>query len=107
MNIMMATVLERIREIGIRRAVGASQRDIMLQFLLESVVLCFVGGIIGIGLGFGLTKAITMYADWRTIVSWQAILLSFCVSASVGIIFGFYPARRAALQDPIEALRHE
>ncbi|MDP2982438.1 MAG: ABC transporter permease [Candidatus Latescibacter sp.] len=107
MNIMLATVLERTREIGIRRAVGATQRDILGQFLLEAVVLSFTGGLIGIILGFGMTKVIAVYAHWRTIVSVQSIFLAFWVSVAVGVIFGYYPARRAALKEPIEALRYE
>ncbi|MBN1294267.1 MAG: ABC transporter permease [Candidatus Latescibacteria bacterium] len=107
MNIMLASVLERTREIGIRRAVGATRKDILGQFLLEAVVLSFTGGLMGIILGFVLTKVISFYADWRTIVSWQSILLAFWVSAVVGIIFGYYPARQAALKEPIESLRYE
>lgn len=107
MNIMLATVLERTREIGIRRAVGATRRDILGQFLLEAVVLSFTGGVIGIILGFGMTKVIAIYAQWRTIVSIQSIFLAFWVSVAVGVVFGYYPARRAALKEPIEALRYE
>ncbi|MFC1606706.1 ABC transporter permease [Candidatus Latescibacterota bacterium] len=107
MNIMLASVLERTREIGIRRAVGAKQADILGQFLIEAIVLSFTGGIIGIFLGFGLTKIISMYAEWRTIVSWESILLAFWVSATVGVIFGYYPARQAAMKEPIESLRYE
>jgi len=107
MNIMLATVLERTREIGIRRAVGATQKDILGQFLLEAVVLSFTGGLIGILLGFGMTKVIAVYAHWRTLVAWHSIFLAFSVSVAVGVIFGFYPARRAALKEPIEALRYE
>jgi len=107
MNIMLATVLERTREIGIRRAVGATRRDILGQFLLEAVVLSFTGGLIGIFIGFGMTKIIAIYAHWRTLVAWHAIFLAFTVSVAVGIVFGFYPARRAALKEPIDALRYE
>ena len=107
MNIMLASILERTREIGIRRAIGAKRRDILGQFLIEAIVLSFTGGILGIFLGFGLTKIISIYAEWRTIVSWQSILLAFWVSAAVGIIFGYYPARQAALKEPIESLRYE
>ena len=107
MNIMLATVLERTREIGIRRAVGATQKDILGQFLLEAIVLSFTGGIIGIVIGFVMTRVIAVYADWRTIVSIQSIFLAFWVSVAVGVIFGFYPARRAAMQEPIESLRYE
>jgi len=107
MNIMLASVLERTREIGIRRATGATRKDILGQFMIESVILSFAGGLIGIFVGFALTRIIAMYADWRTIVSFQAIFLSFGVSVGIGIIFGVYPARRAARMDPIEALRYE
>ncbi|MFC1541544.1 ABC transporter permease [Candidatus Latescibacterota bacterium] len=107
MNIMLASILERTREIGIRRATGATRADILSQFLLEAVSLSFGGGLFGIVLGFILTKAIAVYADWSTIVSWEAIVLAFCVSVSVGIIFGVFPARRAAHMNPIEALRYE
>lgn len=107
MNIMLASVFQRTREIGIRRASGATQSNILNQFMIESVLLSFVGGMIGILLGFILTKIIAAYADWRTIVSWEAILLAFGVSVGVGIISGVYPAYRAALMDPIEALRCE
>jgi putative ABC transport system permease protein len=93
MNIMLASILERTREIGVRRAVGARRRDVMAQFLLEATVLSFFGGVIGILLGFSLTKVITYYAEWRTIVSISSIVLAFGVSAAVGIVFGFFPAR--------------
>jgi putative ABC transport system permease protein len=107
MNIMLAAVMERTREIGIRRATGATRLDILSQFLFEAIILSFSGGMIGIVLGFTLTRMIAAYADWRTIVSWEAIILSFTVSAAVGVIFGVYPARRAARMDPIWALRYE
>jgi len=107
MNIMLASILERTREIGIRRATGATRRDILGQFMIEAVMLSFAGGLIGILLGFTLTRIIAAYADWRTIVSWDAIFLAFWVSVGVGVIFGVYPARRAAMMDPIDALRYE
>ena len=107
MNIMLASVLERTKEIGVRRAVGATRADVLRQFLFEAIFLSVVGGLIGIGLGYGLTKVITLYAQWRTIVSIPTILLAFGVSAAVGIAFGYYPARKAAFQDPIESLRYE
>jgi putative ABC transport system permease protein len=107
MNIMLASILERTREIGVRRAVGARRRDILLQFLLEAVVVSFLGGLVGIALGFALTKAIASYAGWNTVVSAPSVLLAFGVSAAVGIVFGFYPARRAAKLHPIECLRYE
>jgi putative ABC transport system permease protein len=107
MNIMLASVLERTREIGIRRAIGATRKDIMAQFLFEAVLLSFLGGMIGIVLGWAMTGVITLYAGWKTIVSFFSVVLAFGVSAVVGILFGFYPARQAALMDPIESLRYE
>ena len=107
MNIMLASILERTREIGIRRATGATRSDILGQFMIEAVMLSFAGGLIGILLGFTLTRIIAAYADWRTIVSWEAIFLAFWVSVGIGVIFGVYPARRAARMDPIDALRYE
>jgi len=107
MNIMLATILERTREIGVRRAIGAKQRDILGQFLIEAVVLSVSGGLIGILLGFGMTRVIALYAGWTTVVSLGAVILAFGVSASIGMIFGIYPAHKAARLDPIEALRYE
>jgi putative ABC transport system permease protein len=107
MNIMLASVLERTKEIGVRRAVGATRADVLGQFLFEATFLSVVGGIIGIVLGYVLTRVITFYAQWRTVVSPEAIILAFTVSAAVGIAFGYYPARKAAYQNPIESLRYE
>jgi putative ABC transport system permease protein len=107
MNIMLASILERTREIGIRRAIGATRKDILGQFLIEAILLSFSGGLIGILIGFLMTKIISGYAHWKTIIELSSILLSFCVSAGVGILFGIYPARKAAMLDPIEALRYE
>ena len=107
MNIMLASVLERTREIGIRRALGARRRDVLSQFLVEAVMVCLIGGIIGIVIGFSMTKVITMYAHWKTIVEPWTIVLSFGVAAAVGIGFGYYPARQAAMLNPIDALRYE
>ncbi len=107
MNIMLASVLERTREIGVRRAVGASQLDIMSQFLIEAVMICLIGCIIGVITGLGLAKGISTYADWRTIISYFSIFLAVGVSTLVGIVFGFFPARKAAALDVIEALRYE
>jgi putative ABC transport system permease protein len=107
MNIMLATVLERTREIGVRRAVGAKRLDIMSQFLIEAVMICLFGCALGVFFGVGLARSISAYADWRTIISIWSIVLAVGVSTSVGVIFGFYPARKAALLDPIEALRYE
>ena len=107
MNIMLATILERTKEIGIRRAVGATKMDILGQFIIEAVLISFSGGILGIFLGYGMTKIIAFYAGWKTIVNIYMILLSFGVSVSVGLIFGILPARKAANLDPIESLRYE
>lgn len=107
MNIMLASVLERTKEIGIRRAVGAKRKDILLQFLIEAITLSFFGGIIGIILGFVLSFAIQEISGIKTIISLYSILLSFAVSISIGLIFGITPARRASRQDPIELLRYE
>ncbi len=107
MNIMLATVMERTREIGVRRAVGATRKDVLSQFLIESVLLSFSGGLIGILIGFIMTKLISSYAHWTTIVEWTSVVLAFSVSAAVGIIFGIYPARKAAMLDPIDSLRYE
>jgi putative ABC transport system permease protein len=107
MNIMLASVMERIREIGIRQAIGATKRDIVLQFLTEATMISITGGFIGIIVGIALSKIITQLTDILTIVSPLSILLSFGVSATVGIIFGYMPAKRAAKQDPVTSLRHE
>jgi putative ABC transport system permease protein len=107
MNIMLATVTERTREIGIRRALGAKQRDIAFQFLMETVVLAGVGGLLGVGAGIGLSYAVTHFFALETIIRPWSPMLAFAVSVAVGLVFGTYPARRAALMDPIEALRHE
>lgn len=107
MNIMLASVLERTKEIGIRRAVGASRGDVLTQFLFEALFISIVGGIVGIGIGWALTSIITLYAGWRTVVSVAAVALAFTVSAAVGVAFGYYPARKAASQNPIESLRYE
>jgi len=107
MNIMLASVMERIREIGIRQAIGARKRDIVLQFLMESTLLSLSGGFAGIILGIALSKIIMELTDILTIVSPLSVIVSFGVSASVGIIFGYMPSQRAAAQDPVESLRHE
>ena len=107
MNIMLASVLERTREIGIRRALGARRHDILSQFLVESLLVSLLGGLIGVILGYAVPEIITLYAGWRTIVQPWTIALAFGVSASVGIGFGIYPARQAALLNPIDALRYE
>ena len=107
MNIMLANVSERTREIGIRRAIGATKQDIMGQFLIETVLICLAGGIIGIVLGMGMALVITFYANWETGFSVASVVIAVGTSASVGIAFGLYPARRAAELDPVQALRSE
>jgi len=107
MNIMLATVTERTREIGVRRALGAKRRDIILQFLVETVVLSSVGGLIGVFLGIGIPLLISSAADIRTAVSLWSVVLAFSIAVATGVIFGLYPARRAAMMDPIDALRHQ
>ena len=107
MNIMLVSVTERTREIGTRLAVGAHGSDILLQFLIEAVSLSSVGGIIGIIFGIGASKLLSVYAQWPTLISISSIVVAFLFSAAVGIFFGFYPARKAAALDPIEALRYE
>jgi len=107
MNIMLVSVTERTREIGLRMAVGARARDILTQFLVEAVTLSLIGGVIGIALGVGGSNAINALAEWRTVLAPEAILLAFGFSAAIGIFFGFYPARKASRLDPIEALRYE
>ena len=107
MNIMLVSVTERTREIGIRIAVGAKSRDILLQFLIESLVLSLMGGVLGIAIGIAGTFILSAFTKWPTLFSVQAILLAFFFSGSVGVFFGFYPARKASLLNPIEALRYE
>ncbi|HEY3297963.1 MAG TPA: ABC transporter permease [Armatimonadota bacterium] len=106
MNIMLATVTQRTREIGVRRCIGATRWDIIRQFMLEALVITCMGGLIGVVVGVAGARGISVYANWRTVVSMQAVIISFGVSALVGIIFGMYPAIRAASVDPIEALRY-
>jgi putative ABC transport system permease protein len=108
MNIMLATVTERTREIGIRRALGAKRRDITQQFLIETVVLSGVGGVLGVCIGIGIPEILRKLAsDQDPVVTLDSVVLSFGISVAIGILFGLYPARRAAMMDPIEALRHE
>jgi len=107
MNIMLVSVTERTREIGLRQAVGAKTRDILLQFLVEAVTLSLLGGIIGIAVGLTASLLISHFAQWSTPVSPLSIVLAFLFSALVGVFFGYYPARKAAYMDPIEALRYE
>ncbi|MGB6483236.1 MAG: ABC transporter permease [Candidatus Acidiferrales bacterium] len=107
MNIMLASILERTREIGVRRAVGARQLDIVRQFVIEAILISFAGGILGIVFGFGMSRLIAWLAGWSTMVTAGSIVLAFFVSISVGMIFGIYPAVRAARLDPVEAIRYE
>jgi len=107
MNIMLVSVTERTREIGLRMAIGARGRDVLLQFLVEAVVLSLFGGMIGIALGFLLSRGVTFWMSWPTAVSPDAVALAFGFAAATGVFFGFYPARKAAALDPIEALRFE
>ena len=107
MNIMLVSVTERTREIGLRLAVGARTRDILTQFLVEAVTLSLIGGLIGIAFGLGVSVLISYFARWSTLISGSAILMAFAFSAMIGVFFGYYPARKAAFLDPIEALRYE
>jgi putative ABC transport system permease protein len=107
MNIMLVSVTERTREIGIRLAIGARASDVLTQFLIEALVLSASGGVIGIAVGIAITWAVVIAAGWSLVVSLPTIALSFGVSAAVGVVFGYLPARRAAALEPIAALRHE
>jgi putative ABC transport system permease protein len=107
MNIMLVSVTERTREIGIRMAIGARRRDILLQFLTEAVLLTTLGGLLGMLLGVGGASIVSQLLGWPTLIAAESILLAFGFSAAVGIFFGFYPARKAAGLSPIEALRYE
>ncbi|MFC1586967.1 ABC transporter permease [Planctomycetota bacterium] len=106
-NIMLATITERTREIGVRRALGATRKDITFQFLVETVVLAVCGGFFGCILGIAGVYAMDYFTKWTSIITWQSIVISIGISCSVGVIFGIFPARRAAYMDPITALRHE
>ena len=106
-NAFSMTVVERTREIGIRRALGAKKRDIIFQFLSETLILTLSGGVLGIILGSLIPYLVTFYGNMRTVITGSSLVLAFGISAAVGIIFGLYPAYRAANMDPIESLRHE
>jgi putative ABC transport system permease protein len=107
MNIMLVTVTERTREIGVRKAIGARNRDILLQFLLESMLLSCTGGLIGVGSGIMVALLIGQFTQFPTIIQLPSVILAFVFAACVGVFFGFYPANRAAQLDPIDALRYE
>ncbi len=107
MNIVLATVLERTKEIGIRRSIGARRRDIVRQFLTEAVLISMGGGVMGVGFGYFLAWLIARTAGWNTIVAPSSVVIAFGVSVAVGVIFGIYPALKAARVDPIESLRYE
>ncbi len=107
MNIMLVSVTERTREIGLRMAVGARSQDVLLQFLVEAVVLSLVGGVVGVGLGFGLSESLTRFLSWPTSIPADAIAVAVGFAATTGIFFGFYPARKAAQLEPIDSLRFE
>ncbi|MYJ56176.1 MAG: FtsX-like permease family protein, partial [Rhodothermaceae bacterium] len=107
MNIMLVSVTERTREIGIRMAIGARGRDVLTQFLVESIVMSVLGGAIGVGIGFAGSTILSQMTGWNTVTSPTTVMIALVFSAGVGIFFGFYPARKAAALNPIEALRHE
>ncbi len=107
MNIMIVSVTERTREIGIRKAVGARRRDVLMQFLLEAIMLSIIGGLIGIGAGIFASDLLARFAGWNTVILIEAVILSFAFAASIGIFFGMYPAQKAAKQNVIDSLRYE
>lgn len=107
MNIMLVSVTERTREIGVRKALGATKRTILFQFLVEALVLCTLGGVIGVLAGVGGASLITRFASWETVISPEAVVVALAFSAGIGLFFGIWPARRAAVLDPIDALRYE
>ena len=107
MNIMLVSVTERTREIGVRLAIGARGHDIMMQFLTEATALSLLGGALGVALGFGVAHVVAATAHWPTLITAQSVILAFSFAAAIGIFFGYYPALKASRQDPIEALRYE
>lgn len=107
MNIMLVSVTERTREIGIRKALGARRQDILIQFLIESVIVCLIGGFIGVLFGLGIAALISHFANLPPLLSWNSVIIAFAFSSAIGIFFGLYPANKAAKLDPIEALRYE
>ncbi|MEM7038256.1 MAG: FtsX-like permease family protein [Bacteroidota bacterium] len=104
---MLASVMERIKEIGVRLSLGATKRDIIIQFLSEAIALSLVGGILGVMAGVGFSLAIESLSDVKTVVTLFSVVLSFAVAFLIGVTFGFFPARKAAMQDPVVSLRHE
>jgi putative ABC transport system permease protein len=107
MNILLVSVTERTREIGLRMAVGAKRRHILLQFLIEGIIMTVIGGVLGVLGGIGAAKALTTMVGWPTIISWQAMATAFVFSVAVGLFFGLYPANKASKMNPIEALHYE
>ena len=107
MNIMLVSVTERTREIGVRKALGATRRAILFQFLIEALVLCVMGGLLGVGVGFGSAEVLTRTQGWETVVSPDIVIAVVLFSAAIGLFFGIWPAQRAAKLDPIDALRYE
>ena len=107
MNIMLVSVTERTREIGIRMAIGARPGHVRIQFLTESIVLCLLGGLLGLGLGISGSMILSQWMNWPTLISPNSIVVSILFSAAIGIFFGYYPAHKAASLDPIEALHYE
>jgi putative ABC transport system permease protein len=107
MNVMLVSVSERTREIGLRLAVGARRREVLLQFIVEAMVLSSLGGAVGVLVGIAAARGLTAFMEWPTEVSADTVLMAFAIAAAVGIVFGYYPARRASRLDPIDALRHE
>jgi putative ABC transport system permease protein len=107
MNIMLASVLERTREVGVRRAVGATQAEVVRQFLIEATIISGAGGLIGVIVGVALSRVVAYFAGWTTVITPLSVILAFTVSVAVGLIFGVYPARKAARLDPVKALHYE
>ena len=107
MNIMLASVLERTREIGVRRAVGATQAEVVRQFLIEATIISGLGGLLGVVVGVLISRLVAYFAEWTTVITPFSVVLAFTVSVAVGLLFGVYPARKAARLDPVKALHYE